>query len=86
MAIKPKNTSLIRRLKSLFVRKNDNADTPIAQTAEIIHSSEGFRAGAAVTFITPIGAYAGNAEKDAVRNKAIAQFHQMNTTTHTTIN
>jgi hypothetical protein len=86
MTSKPKNTSLIKRLKSLFVRKNEVVETYIAPSSEVQHYGEGFRAGAAVTFITPIGAYAGNNEKDAERTRAIAQFHQMNTTTHTTIN
>mgnify|MGYP003395544568 CR=1 FL=1 len=87
MATNTKKSALILRLKSLFVGKKQETQNHDAEAAIVhFHSKEAFRAGAAVTFITPIGAYAGSVQKDAARTKAMEQFHQMNTTTHTTIN
>lgn len=87
MATKTKNT-LMLRLKNLFI-KNTVQETTVAaveSTQESAHTSEGFRPGAAVAFMTPIGAYAGNVEKDALRNRAIEQFHQTHISHQTTIN
>lgn len=73
------------RLRTLFTRKRTGQDVAQVKT-DSAHSGEGFRPGAAVAFITPIGAYAGNTEKDTLRNRAIEQFHQTHISHHTTIN
>lgn len=84
-------SSLIKCLKALFVRKRSLPMLQQAQAeanahAQEEHSGEAFRAGAAVAFITPIGSYAGNAEQDAIRERAIQQFQQMQISHQTTIN
>lgn len=86
MTAKPKN-SLMLRLKNLFSRKKqENIELKAESVTDNAHTGEGFRPGAAVAFMTPIGAYAGNTEKDALRNRAIEQFHQTHISHHTTIN
>lgn len=85
MAIKTKN-SLMLRLRNLFGKKQIQEPVKVESAQDSAHSSEGFRPGAVVAFITPIGAYAGNTEKDALRNRAIEQFHQTQISHQTTIN
>ncbi len=83
MATKPKN-SMMLRLKNLFAKKQVQEEVSVK--TDSTHTGEGFRPGAAVAFITPIGAYAGNTEENTVRNRAIEQFHQTHISHQTTIN
>lgn len=82
-----KKPSLLQRIKKMF--KHDAAVTvavapapksvttasseaPVA-TAEHV----GFRSGAEITFITPIGAYAGSITEDELRDRAVKSFMKM---------
>ncbi len=79
--------TLAERLKRLFMREKPHAE--ILQASEPApHSANdmAFKAGAIVTFITPIGAYAGNHTENSLRERAEQQFLQMDSTRNTTIN
>jgi len=54
--------------------------------APIQHDSQAFKAGSAVAFITPIGAYAGKPAPQDIRALAEQQFQRMEPSRGTTIN
>lgn len=89
-----KSLTLAERIKRLFIRQEDNQaamrllqeEVPRSIPAVVPQEQMAFKAGASVTFITPIGAYAGNPEHNSVRARAEQQFLQMNTHQNTTIN
>ena len=56
-------------------------------SASLRHQDSGFRPGASVAFITPIGAYAGIRPQDQeVRKRAEQQFYAMDNTSNMTMN
>lgn len=89
---KMQKLTLAQRLKQLFVRapKTQAHMMPAASAQpQLPHSEEqvAFKAGAAVTFATPIGAYAGNTQaNDMIRKRAEQQFLRMDDTHNMTVN
>lgn len=83
-----KKLSLKDRLRRLFARKMQPSAIPQAEAGLGQHQEQdmAFRAGAAVAFVTPIGAYAGTTTEDDLRKRAEQQFMQMEITQHITMN
>lgn len=89
-----KTTPISELLKRLFMRGRTEALTQtqieVMAASSPAPTQEGhevaFRAGAAVAFITPIGAYAGTTSNDSLRQRAVQQFHHMDISQNTTIN
>lgn len=90
MSKKDHNLTLAERLKRLFVGAKETAPVEIkpATMPAAHHTADdmAFKAGAAVTFVTPIGTYAGNTSAQRLRSQAEQQFHHMDSSRNTTIN
>lgn len=81
--------SIRERLQRLFGKAQEKAQpviSPLPAAPAQRTENMAFKPGAAVTFITPIGAYAGNSSEQNLRKRAEQQFFHMDHTQNTTIN